>query len=254
MYVSKTVVFAGAFMALVGCSGTGVPESRPDAADKPAANGFLAGLFGGAGQADTDGPAAPTSKQRPKLPAPLARAALAGGDVIVAGPSGYCVDPTTLQARVERGFALIASCDILSDGKAGEPVAPMLVSVTVGPRGDTGDLPGPRAIAAAAEAPLLSAETSDGFVAAQLGKGGDSLLPNGDARHWRGGFVLNGRLVGLALYAPKGSALAGEGGAAMLAKVKTQITTQSGANAAPIASPAKAQPAKEGLFGRLLKR
>lgn len=254
MYLSKNVVFAGALLALVGCSGTGVPDSKPDAEAKPAANGFLAGLFGGAGQSADDSPAAPTSKQRPKLPAPLSRAALAGGDVVVAGPSGYCVDPTTLQTRVERGFAIIASCDILSDGKAGEPVAPMMVSVTVGPRGDATDLPGPRAIAAAAGAPLLAAETSTGFVAAQLGAGGDSLLPNGDARHWRGGFVLNGRLVGLALYAPEGSALAGEAGAAMLSRVKTQITTQSGADAAPIARPAEPQPAKEGLFGRLLKR
>lgn len=254
MWGVRKAVMAGVILALAGCSAGGVPDSKPDAAAKPAANGFLAGLFSGGAEAGQDAAAKPKPGKRPKLPAPLARVAIAGGDVVVAGPDGYCVDPTTLQSRAERGFAMIASCNILSDGKVGDPVAPMLVSVTVGPRGDRGDLPGPRAIASAAGVPLLAAETADGFVAAQLGAGGDSVLSGGDPRYWRGAFDLNGRLIGLALYAPEGSSLARESGAAMLARVKTRITTQSGGDARPLAARPEAETQKEGLLGRLFKR
>lgn len=239
--------------ALASCAGTSLPDSNPEtrSANKESA-GLFAGLFNGTSTSQQDADP-PTKGSRPRLPTPLAKAELAGGDIVVAGPDGYCVDPTTLQNRSQRGFAIIASCNILSAGRLGAPVAPMLVSVTIGPRGDQTDLPKPSQIAAAAGAPLLGAETSDEFVVAHLATGGEGYLSGGDMRHWRGAFVLNGRIVGLALYAPKGSALAASSGGDMLGRVKTRIAVQSGAGAAPIATAAK-KPAEGSLLGRLFNR
>ena len=186
------------------------------------------------------------------MPLPLAKANLAGTDVVVAGPEGYCLDPKTVQSRPGRGFALIASCRILSGGAVGAWAEPVLITVTVGPKGAEGDLPGPAAIAQAAGAALLGGESSDGFVAANLDRGGDSLLKGGDKRYWRGAFVLNGRLVGLALYAPKDSSYATQQGGAMLASVRAQIVSLSAQHVPSAANPPTAPGKKEkGLFGRL---
>ena len=45
---------------------------------------------------------------------PLQQAALEEGAVVVGGPGGYCIDPVTLERRAGRGFAVLASCQILS--------------------------------------------------------------------------------------------------------------------------------------------
>lgn len=249
----KSVCLVGALCALTACSGSNVPDSKP--ASQPSnseGRGFLSGLFKPS-ETDDAGEKKVAQTSRPRLPAPLARAAIAGGDVVVAGPDGYCVDPTTLQSKAERGFAIIASCNILSNGRLGDAVPAMLVSVTVGPRGDAGDLPRPREIAAAADAPLLAGESLPNFVVAHLARGGQSLLPDGDDRHWRGAFVLGDRLVGLALYAPKGSSLAGQDGGGVLARVRAQIVSQSSGTARPLA-PAKPKLGGKGLFGRLFNR
>lgn len=249
----KSIFLVGALCALTACSGAPVPDSKPDAPrSDPAGRGMLSGLFKPADPKEAGG-ATPERTARPRLPAPLARAAIAGGDVVVAGPDGYCVDPTTLQSRAERGFAIIASCSILSNGRLGDAVPAMLVSVTVGPRGDTGDLPRPREIAAAADAPLLAGEALPGFVVAHLAQGGRALLPDGDDRYWRGAFVLGDRLVGLALYAPEGSTLAGQGGGEVLARVRARIVSESSRTARPLVQ-AKPKPEGGGLLGRLFNR
>ena len=58
---------------------------------------------------------------------------------------------------------------------------------------------------------------------ARLSDGGEAVLDGGDPRYWRGAFVQNGHLVGLALYAPDGSALTGRQGADMLRAVRDRI-------------------------------
>lgn len=250
MSTVRYMVLAGALFALAACGSQGLPDSKPEARSSEAPGG---GLFANLFRSDRDAPSDDTRQTRPRLPAPLSRASMAGGDIVVAGPSGYCVDPTTLQNRLGRGFALIASCHILSGGRLGDPVATMLVSVTVGPHGTADDLPTPSEIASASGVSLLGGETSDGFVAAHLASGGDGALPGGDDRYWRGAFLQGDRLIGLALYAPKGSALSGSTGGAMLARVKTRIATLSGGGAAPKA-PAQAQPRETGFLGRLFNR
>lgn len=159
--------------------------------------------------------------------APLASMSFAGGAVVVAGPEGYCIDPATTNRQAN--VAVLASCLILSGGEAGPWVPPALVTVTVGPRGSQSDLPEAAALAKAAGVPLLAGGRKDGLVIAHLGRGGDSILPEGDSRYWRGAFVEGGRMIGLALYAPKGDALTGREGAAMLARVRASISKASAA-------------------------
>lgn len=155
-------------------------------------------------------------------PAPLSRVSLAGG-VVVAGPQGYCIDPATSKSGATRSFAVMASCLILSGGQVGSYVPPAMITVAVGPRGDTSDLPSAATLAEVSGAPLLAQMREDGLVIAHLGRGGDDVLDGGDPAYWRGAFLQNGRVIGLALYAPNGDAMAGKAGAAMLQRVRDSI-------------------------------
>lgn len=159
---------------------------------------------------------------------PLQQAALENGAVVVAGPSGYCIDPVTLERRAGRGFAVLASCQNLSGGESGAFVDPMMLTVAVGPAGRSGALPAPEVMAAeAGQRAIAGGGLRDGLSLAHLAAGGNRVLPEGDPRYWRGAFHLNGRLVVMALYAPKDGALAGRDGAAMLQAVRARITALS---------------------------
>ncbi|WP_323768293.1 dihydroxy-acid dehydratase [Antarctobacter sp.] len=234
----RNLLCAVGVLLVSGCL-AGAPVSNPDGAETEAREGLTA-FFARSGP--SGGPRKP----------PLARVSLAGGDVVVAGPDGYCVDPSTRRTAPERGFALIASCHILSGGKAGRPVVPMLVTVTVGPRGDSADLPTPKALAQAANAKLLTGKTSSDRVAAHLASGGDAMFDGSDPRYWRAAFLQGDRLVGLALYAPRGSALAGDQGAAMITRVKDRIAQLSASSPQRRVTPA--QKPTGGLLGRLFNR
>lgn len=183
-------------------------------------------------------------------PKPLSKVHFAGGDVVVSGPEGYCLDPKTIQNRSERGFALIASCNILSGGRLGPQVPAIMVSVTIGPRGSSDDVPRAADIARTTGARLVTEQNRDGLVLAQVEGGGDALADSRDPRQWRGAFALNGRLVGLALYVPRGSSFADAEGAAFLAATKALIVAQSARPNAPLAQNAKSKGLLAGLFKR----
>ncbi|MFW2588474.1 dihydroxy-acid dehydratase [Sagittula sp. SSi028] len=189
-----------------------------------------------------------SAPQTEKRKAPLSRISLAGGDVVVAGPEGYCLDPATSRSGQGQGFALVASCMILSGGQTGTNVPPVLVAVTVGPRAATADVPTAQVLADAAEAPLQASSRDDGMVLAHLGRGGAAVLPNGDRRYWRGAFIEGDRMVGLALYAPKGHPLAGAAGAGFLTQMRDSIHKASSGGTRPalaaVATPDQAAPTK----------
>ncbi|MWD26607.1 hypothetical protein E0K89_003870, partial [Aquicoccus sp. SCR17] len=146
---------------------------------------------------------------------PLSHAAFEGG-VVVAGPDGYCIDRKALRAR--EGFALLASCLTLSEGTQGIWVEPALMTVTASRAG--GDAPTAEVLGAALEAEaLLSQKTVDGLAIAHLARGGEAALPGGDPRHWRGMMRLGDRLLGLAVYAPEGSDVAGRGGERLIRRL-----------------------------------
>jgi hypothetical protein len=223
-----------------GCAGA-PPDTVADSG--PQARGFLAGLLSPATSPPPEGPT------RPQLPMPLSRATLAGGDVVLEGPEGYCVDPLTVDNRVGGSFAMLASCRILSSGRTGAPAEPLLITVAVGPRGQAGDIPDAAGLAALVDAPLIGGNSAPGFTTANLASGGAQVLDGGDDRHWRAAFVQNGRLVGLALYAPADSAMAGRAGEGLLAALRSRIaalsTPESDAGAAEHGNSAG------GLFARL---
>ncbi|UYV36905.1 hypothetical protein N4R57_18295 [Rhodobacteraceae bacterium D3-12] len=150
--------------------------------------------------------------ERPKV-VPLKQASLAGGKVVVRGPRGYCVDPATLRRGFTGGFALIAACNTISGELSGADVEPVVMTVQVQPSLSKREAPLAASLAAAL-APAQPIETidGDGVTLVHMAGGGNKGLPKGDPKHWRGAMMVNGYLVGFAVYAPKGSALAGAGG------------------------------------------
>lgn len=223
-----------------GCAGT-PPDTTADSGSR--ARGFLAGLLTPATSRPSEGPT------RPQMPMPLARTTLAGGDVVLEGPEGYCVDPLTVDNRAGGSFAMLGSCRILSSGRTGAPAEPLLITVAVGPRGQADDVPDAAALAALVDAPLIGGQSAPGFTTANLASGGAQVLDGGDDRHWRAAFVQNGRLVGLALYAPADSAMAGRAGEGLLAALRSRIAALSTPEA-EAAAPDDAS-SDGGLFGRL---
>ena len=160
----------------------------------------------------------------------LDEARVSNADVIVSGPEGYCIDRTSLRRRGEENFALIASCHSLSGGTKGMPQAPVLVSVSIGPSGEGTPLPSAVQIAKLAKAPLLTQQKVDGLVLARLGTSARDFLNGKDAHNWRGVFTLNGHLISMSLYAPKGSAYAATAGGDFLERTRTRITQLSAAD------------------------
>ncbi len=146
----------------------------------------------------------------------LRKTELFQGRVVVAGPEGYCIDRQSLRRNSDGAFVLLASCESLS-GQAGGAVAPAVLTVSVLPRQAGITPPDAQALAALATgARILQSADDDGLSYVQLSEGGDSLMPQGDPRHWRGGMMVNGHLVGLAVYGAEGSAAAGVMGRSLL--------------------------------------
>jgi len=153
----------------------------------------------------------------------LRKVALYDGDVVVRGPGGYCIDRRTLRPDGRAGFVLVASCESLS-GLRGQAVEPVLITVSVLPDMEAGSVLTAEEMANdLAPAEVLAAHESDGLTLVQLSSGGDRILPEGDARHWRGSMAMNGHMIGLALYARKGSPMAGADGRGMLIELAQRI-------------------------------
>ncbi|WP_207768696.1 hypothetical protein [Pelagivirga sediminicola] len=168
---------------------------------------FLAACMGGAGLA-------PGGDGKP--PKPVQRIAFYGGDVIVAGPPGYCVDPKSVQRRGGSGFALMASCGHLGTATAGD-VPAAVITVSVLPRDARARMPSAREIAGPwVNVGVAQQVDGDGIALIQVERGGDSLLPAGDPRHWRGAMLINGHLIGLAIYGDAGAKVSGDAGKALL--------------------------------------
>ena len=142
----------------------------------------------------------------------LAQAELARGDIRLATPQGYCIDSRSLRQR----FALIGRCDTLgAEGFFGAWEL-AIVTVSTAPL-DPEDAP--------VDLAALSAPPGSGEVLRSIDRGGLTLtrLQSGEAgvegtsdQYWRTGFVLNGHVVSLALYAPDTSGASGDEGARIL--------------------------------------
>ena len=150
-----------------------------------------------------------------------ARAEMVRGAVVVQGPKGYCIDAKSLTSGgVSGGFALLASCESLLGRPAERPVLPALMTVSVLPYSLKPVQPRAHEMAAAlAPHRALDQINGDGLTIVHLATGGEALSPKVDPKHWRGAMVINGHMIGLAVYAPKGSDLSGKDGLDLLGKL-----------------------------------
>jgi hypothetical protein len=64
-------------------------------------------------------------------------------------------------------------------------------------------------------------------------EGGETVLPGGDPRHWRGTRVVGGHLASLALYAPEGSALTGREGRLLLGDLAAGLSVSAETTESP---------------------
>ena len=152
--------------------------------------------------------------------AALRQVSLQGGQVVVAGPRGYCVDAQNVRRKRNGHFALIASCASLSGAAVGA-VEPAVMTVLALPRDAGAEQPSATDLArSVAPARVLEKIDGDGVSIVHLAGGGSrgkpGGIPGGDARHWRAVMLINGHVTGLALYAPKGSAIAGKAGRSVI--------------------------------------
>lgn len=141
---------------------------------------------------------------------------LAGGDVVLNPPSGYCVDTGNSRDNgVEGGFALLSSCPSL----LGKSASPAVITVSVGPEVGISSISLSAFEDALGNPAILSSEESTELALLHLAKGGEMTLPGGDPRHWRAVRVVSGRLVSMALYAPEGTAQAEGRGRTLIKRV-----------------------------------
>ncbi|WP_146346265.1 hypothetical protein [Falsiphaeobacter marinintestinus] len=162
---------------------------------------------------------------------------LAGGDVLLSAPRGYCIDPSSVRRSTNAGFALLARCDALGVKGFFAAQELALITVTTAPQ-DTGataptldDL-----IASASPSKIIESKHADGLPLIRLATE-QSVTDGLSPEHWRSAFALNGQLVGLALYAPETSPALGSDGARILAEL-ANLTRRASATARPT------QPAK----------
>ncbi len=139
--------------------------------------------------------------------------ALAGGDVGIAAPAGYCIDTgNTSDYGVKGGFALVSSCRSL----LGVAATPAIITISIGPKVPVTQV-STDAFADALGNPIVLASEESGAVSLlHIASGGSQTLPGGDERYWRAIRVVSGRLVSMALYAPAGAEEAQASGNAIL--------------------------------------
>ncbi len=180
---------------------------------------LLAGCLG-----EVTGGAGANKAQRSLFKAPiLEKVEVFQGAVIVAGPKGYCIDRQSLRRSRDGAFVLIASCASLT-GKSDTFVDPAVLTVSVLPAKMDATRPTAAELAVSAgSSELLRSEDRNGISLVQIANGGDRIWPDGDARYWRASIVINGHIVGLAVYGPKGSGVAGEGGRQLLIALAQQL-------------------------------
>jgi len=149
------------------------------------------------------------------------------GAVVISGPRGYCVDPSGLERGREGAFARLASCNRLT-GEAGPRVLPSVMTVSVLAAGAAEEAPDSAALSRAlAPIPVRSPSDEAGLALVQVMSGGQEMLPGGDPVHWRGGMMLNGHLLGLAVYGAQGGPLSGPEGADLLRALAAALRASS---------------------------
>ncbi|MFD2739641.1 hypothetical protein ACFSUD_08680 [Sulfitobacter aestuarii] len=140
-------------------------------------------------------------------PKGLSQARMGGGALRLVPPPGYCIDQGSLKAR----FALLARCDAFAavDTVSDAPRGMITFSMLPAPAG--AELPSPETIAKAARLTRLS-EVESTAAETIFRAVGPVPVKGVSPRHWRAAALIDGQLVGIALYGPEdGRAITGDG-------------------------------------------
>ena len=157
----------------------------------------------------------------------LRKVTLGAGSVVVDPPPGYCIDSASVSSRPGAGFALIASCEALTGRFDGLDVDPAVITVSVVPARGDGSQPAAASLSARLDGAVPVTEINgDGLTIVHV-DGGEARPGTADTRHWRAALIVNGSLVGLALYGAQGSPVAGAGGEALLVTLAERIRDNS---------------------------
>ncbi|WP_298677274.1 hypothetical protein [uncultured Lentibacter sp.] len=158
----------------------------------------------------------------------LARAEIVPGRVVASGPPGFCIDRRSLKTGRNSGFALLAPCAALDSGALGLGLEAAILTIQVQPaQAPLAEISAAGlAQAFADEAPIYEEDAGDVSLV-HLARGGAQPIPNGDEKHWRAALVVNGHLVGLAVYAEAGGVAAGRAGRALLLRFAKAIVAAS---------------------------
>ena len=145
--------------------------------------------------------------------AALDSATIVPDKLVVKGPRGFCIDRRSLKSGQSGGFALLVSCAALGDEARGIGREAAILTLQAQPqRKEVAQAEAESLARAFAGIEPIYQENGDGMSLVQLAQGGDTIIPNGEPKHWRAALSLNGYLVGLALYSEKdGIASGGEG-------------------------------------------
>ncbi len=181
----------------------------------------------------------------------LSQVKLGNGDIVLEGPSGWCIEPTSLVRGRGSNFASLAGCHALTEGRVGRPTPAGILTVTVSARRLGGDIDTSDALADAVRGQkVLSTQRSDGVALVQLQAKTPATADSIGDPQWRGVFVLGNRVVALAAYGPKGGEIAGSTGGKLLAATAQKMKTLS-----PIANRGAAMPPAKRLdLGRAIGR
>jgi len=139
----------------------------------------------------------------------VTQASLARGQVRVAAPDGYCIDPRSLRTR----FALLGRCDTL--GVRGFYNDRDLAIITASTLTVDAGTASPDAAALSAQGEVIRTEERGGLPLVQL-RDGDTRIDGVSDTYWRTAIVLNDQLVSFVLYAPPDSPALGRDGARLL--------------------------------------
>lgn len=149
--------------------------------------------------------------------APPTEARLVGGDVVVPAPSGWCVEPQSLRARGQSGFALFAGCAAMTEDQSGPWVPSGVLTATVSRRRPAGDVVAPAALKeVVSDAHILDQQVRDGVALVHLRPQTATSDEGLGDPHWRAVFVHGGRAISLAAYGPEGGDISGRSGGELL--------------------------------------
>ena len=153
-------------------------------------------------------------------PKAFSRADMAGGAVTLMAPQGFCIDGRSLKQR----FALMARCDKLGVPSAAGAAPLGVITVSLSKAGADAVVPDQNVTAAALGLSAVSDPSGDA-TSLVFRATGPAPTDDLDSHHWRGTALINGQIVGLALYGPKGGEDVTGEGRAILESVIEQART-----------------------------